>query len=103
MTDKNKGHPEAAQKTTYTNDSTPIHSHSTEVQRQTVLSALATGPKTTIQLRHDFDIMMPGTRIKELRDEGYKIDTYLVKAVNPYGTEHSRIALYSLVVEGGAA
>jgi len=79
------------------------NSHSTEVQRQTALSALATGPKTTIELRHDFDIMMPAARIKELRDDGYRIDTYLVKAVNPFGTEHSRIALYSLVVEGGEA
>lgn len=103
MTNKNKGRQKAAQNTTYAADFTTLHSHSTEAQRQTVLSALASGPKTTIQLRHDFDIMMPGSRIKELREEGYRIDTYLVKAVNPFGTEHSRIALYSLVVEGGEA
>ncbi|MER2540405.1 MAG: helix-turn-helix domain-containing protein [Azonexus sp.] len=102
MTDKNKGYQEVAPKITYTNDFTPIYSHSLEVQRQTVLSALTIGPKTTIQLRHEFNVMMPAVRIKKLRDEGHRIEAYLVNAVHLFGTEQSRIALYSLV-EGGAA
>lgn len=75
--------------------------HSTAVQRQIVLAALLDDPKTTILLRHDYDILMPNIRIMELRDASFKFEKIFVDAINPYGTVYSRVALYFLVEMAG--
>lgn len=71
----------------------------TSNQRAIVLAALREEPKTTIQLRHDYGIMMPGSRIKELRDRGNRIETIRVIRNTPDGISHYAVALYVLQEE----
>lgn len=69
---------------------------STENQQTIVLSALRESPKTTIELRHDFGVMMPAARIKELREQGNRIDTVRISCLTPDGIKHSKVAKYVL-------
>jgi len=69
---------------------------STENQQSIVLMALRDSPKTTIELRHDFGVMMPAARIKELREQGYKIDTVRIACLTPDGIKHINVAKYVL-------
>lgn len=67
----------------------------TEVQRSRLLEALAAGPKTTYQLRR-MGLFQAPTRVSELRDLGYQIQTARVTVVDQDGYSHPRVALYSL-------
>ncbi len=67
-------------------------------QRAIILEALSTGPKTTVQLREDFNIMAPAVRIKELRELGHVILTLRVK-VETGGVRHINVAQYVYVSE----
>lgn len=51
---------------------------------------------TTIEARRDLDIMMPATRIFELREMGYRINTLWTQAVTESGRKH-RIGRYVLL------
>ncbi len=73
----------------------PINT-STENQRAIVLDALMDGPKTTIELRHNYGIMQPAPRIKELRDSGHNIISFLMTCCTPDGVKHFRVAKYIL-------
>ncbi len=68
---------------------------STENQRAIILQALRTGPKTTVELRHQFGIMSPAPRIFELRRE-HQIDTVFIKAETPDQIKHVAVAKYVL-------
>lgn len=70
---------------------------STSSQQATILAALQTGPKTTIELQHIFGIMAPSARIPELKSRGYEIDSFRVEAQTPNGIWHKNIAQYYLV------
>jgi hypothetical protein len=59
-----------------------------------ILAALKNSPKTTIELRHDYGVMMPAARVRELRLAGYKIDTVRVVGYTPDGVKHNSIAQY---------
>lgn len=73
--------------------------NSTEAQRMRLLDALRCGPITTIEARRNLDIMMPGTRIFELRHRhGHKIGKVWVWQETDAGKEH-RIARYFLKTE----
>ena len=74
------------------------HDTSTSNQHAIVLSALRENPKTTIELRHDYGIMQPAPRIKELREQGHKIDTVRIDSYTPDGIKHHAIAKYVLHV-----
>ncbi|MHB0991400.1 MAG: helix-turn-helix domain-containing protein [Burkholderiales bacterium] len=80
---------EAEQKQFNANDT------STANQRQIILAALRTGPKTTVELRHIFGIMSPAPRIFELRRD-HRIDTVFIKAETPDKIKHVAVALYAL-------
>ena len=69
-----------------------------ENQREIILAALRTGPKTTIELRHQFGIMAPAPRIFELRRE-HQINTVFIQAVTPDRIKHVCVAKY--VLHGG--
>lgn len=69
---------------------------STENQQNIVLMALRDSPKTTIELRHDYGVMMPAARVKELREQGYRIDTVRITSLTPDGIKHSKVARYVL-------
>lgn len=87
--DKKKGHQQAAPKhTTQNND------NSATSQRARLVEALQEhGSITTIEARRDLDIMMPATRIFELREQGFKIDTVWTDDTTEQGKQH-RVARY---------
>lgn len=69
-------------------------------QCQRFLAALKRGPVDTITARTQLNILHPPGRIKELRQQGHLIDTRLIRRLDDQGRPHSRIALYSLRIEG---
>lgn len=70
----------------------------TAAQRKRLIDALQVGPITTIEARKNLDIMMPASRIKELREIGYTIDTLWTQQETEAGQIH-RVALYVLQKE----
>ena len=70
----------------------------TAAQRLRAIDLLRTGPKSTIQLRRDGDILMPAARILELKRRGFDILTHWVHEATDCGKLH-RIALYVLARE----
>ena len=92
-----------------TNEQSKLHANnnSAQAQRQRLLDALRKGPVSTIEARRDLDLMMPGTRIHELRHKhGHLIDMIWVQKPMDSGKLH-RVGLYILrpadTHEGGAA
>ena len=69
-------------------------------QRLRALDLLRTGPKSTIQLRRDGDIMSPAARILELKRCGFDIHSQRVQQPTDCGKLH-RVALYVLMHETG--
>lgn len=67
-------------------------------QRRRILRALRAGPKTTEDLRRLGCYQAP-TRIYELRERGYHIQTSRVSLWDRDGFQHRGIALYSLESE----
>ncbi|MCB5184010.1 helix-turn-helix domain-containing protein [Methylobacillus gramineus] len=86
---KKKGHPKVAQNHTYQ------HTNNSAIsQRARLVEALQEhGSITTIEARRDLDIMMPATRIFELREQGFKIDTVWTNGATDQGKQH-RVARY---------
>lgn len=71
--------------------------NSAEGQRARLLEALKKGSLTTIEIRHDLDIMMPAARIFELRHlGGHNIEKIWVDRPTAAGNLH-RVALYVLL------
>lgn len=70
-------------------------------QRAVLLKALETVPSvSTHEARRDLDIYHPPSRIKELRNEGYQIETYRQLVTTEAGVDHS-VGVYVLI-KGGA-
>jgi hypothetical protein len=70
-------------------------------QRAVLLEALQTLPSvSTYEARRELDIYYPPSRIKELRDEGYHIETYRQLVTTEAGVDHS-VGVYVLI-QGGA-
>jgi hypothetical protein len=78
----------------------PLKSTAVEAQRQRILAALRTGPKTSYDLRRLGCYQAP-TRIIELRRMGYDIRTQLVTLYDRDGYMHPRCARYHLMGEVG--
>ena len=70
------------------------------VQRLRAIDLLRTGPKSTIQLRRDGDILAPAARILELKRRGFDILTHWVQEATDCGKLH-RVALYVMMREKG--
>lgn len=83
---------------TLTASKSTLNPNNTSIDNQhaIVLAALKDGPKTTIELRHVFGVMMPAARIRELRLAGNQIDTVRVVSYTPDGIKHHSIAKYVL-------
>jgi len=75
-------------------------STSTEAQRAKLLALLQRGPKTTIELRNQ-GIIMPATRVFELKRDGNDITTELVTQYDDNGFIHPRCARYHLIEVAG--
>lgn len=69
-------------------------------QHAIVIAALRESPKTTIELRHDYGVMMPASRVRELRLAGHNIVTVRVVSNTPDGIKHHSIAKYVLSTMG---
>ena len=69
-------------------------------QRLRAIDLLRTGPKSTIHLRRDGDILAPAARVLELRRRGFDILTQWVQEATQCGKVH-RVALYVLLRETG--
>lgn len=67
-------------------------------QCKRLLAALRKRPLTTVEARRDLDIMMPATRVFELKAQGNKINTVWTSVVTVDNRKH-RIARYVLVRE----
>lgn len=69
------------------------------MQKEHVLKLLEHGPKTTFELRNH-GIAHPAGRVKQLRADGFKIDTvFCPKEPDHRGFVHGMVAKYSLVRE----
>lgn len=75
-------------------------SNDAAAQRLRALDLLRSGPKSTIQLRRDGDILAPAARILELKRRGFEILTQWVQQATDCGKVH-RVALYVLLRESG--
>lgn len=73
------------------------NSPSSIAQRERLLRALMAGPVSTFDARARFSILMPATRIFELRKLGHKIISDYRSAEDSGGVLHARIAHYSLI------
>ena len=74
------------------------HSNFTAAQRARVEAALRAAPSgvNTIQLRRDFDVLMPAARVHELRwNHGLNIQTVRDQDTSESGNRH-RVARYVL-------
>lgn len=78
-----------------------IHSTDTASQRSRILARLRQGAVTSIQLIEQENILRPSARIAELRAAGHPILTHLQDVVDPWGRQHSRVALYYLSTDNG--
>lgn len=95
---------------TQTASNKTLNANNTSIDNQhaIVLAALQDSPKTTIELRHDYGVMMPAARVRELRLAGHNIVTVRVVSYTPDGIKHHSIAKYVLSLkrndsEGGEA
>lgn len=70
---------------------------SADAQRQRVLALLLERPRSTFELRDDHNVMMPGARIKELKDIGHDIATMRRHLPDREGRIHPRVAVYVLI------
>lgn len=66
------------------------------IQRRRLYLALQFAPVTTFEARKYLDVIAPAQRIKEMRESGMTIDTFLVNVVTDAGVVHQRVAMYVL-------
>ena len=72
--------------------------NSAKNQRNRLLAALRNGPLTTLEIRHQLDILGVAPRVFELRHNlGHNIETHWAHDNNPGGGSHS-VASYVLKV-----
>ncbi len=57
------------------------------------------GPIDTLTARRELNILMPASRIKELKNQGYAFHTQRITITDEHGRSHSNIALYTLIGE----
>lgn len=73
------------------------YSNSAASQRARILKHLENGKAlSTMQAREQLGIMSPAPRVKELREQGYQIDTYRITEHDSNGVPHHRMGLYVL-------
>lgn len=68
---------------------------SSEAQRQRILEALHYRSLTTLECRHELDVLHPAARVMELRKQGHDIQTVRVPDLTAEGRAHN-VARYIL-------
>lgn len=91
---------EAAPKKSQSESKASTGDNSAAAQRRKALDLLRTGPKSTLQLRRDADILSPAARILELKRRGFEIVTHWAHEATDCGKLH-RVARYVLMRETG--
>ncbi len=77
-----------------------ISENSISAQRRCLLDWMRnSGPIDTLTARRDLNILMPASRIKELKNQGYAFHTRRLTINDEHGRSHSNIALYTLIGE----
>ena len=99
-TPKNEAAPKELQPESTAIKSRKLDDNSAAAQRARVLDAVRSGPKSTIQLRRDWDVLAPAARILELKRRGFDILTHWVHEATDCGKLH-RVAQYVLMRETG--
>ena len=102
MTEKEKATPasEAALQESRSKSTRHLDNNSAAAQRARALALLRSGPKSTLQLRREGDILSPAGRVLELKRRGIDILTQWVHEATDAGKLH-RVALYVLLRESG--
>ena len=72
--------------------------NSADAQRARLLHRLRQGPITTVEARHELDILHPPGRALELRRRGFIIGTEFVDDTNSNGKIHN-VGRYTLIQE----
>jgi hypothetical protein len=94
LSDKNTSNQQASQNNPQSTD------NSGSAQRRGLLDWMRnSGPIDTLTARRDLNILMPASRIKELKNQGYTFHTRRITITDEHGRSHSNIALYSLIGE----
>ena len=74
--------------------------NSLPAQRRCLLDWMrSSGPIDTLTARRDLNILMPASRIKELKNQGYTFHTRRITITDEQGRSHSNIAQYTLIGE----
>ena len=73
----------------------PFYSTATAEQHNRIIERLRISPATTAQLR-EIGCFCPASRIIELREYGYRIETQRRDIVDAHGYPHRRMGLYIL-------
>lgn len=77
-----------------------LSENSLSAQRRCLLDWMRnSGPIDTLTARRDLNILMPASRIKELKNQGYTFHTRRISITDEHGRSHSNIALYALIGE----
>ena len=77
-----------------------LNENSLSAQRRSLLEWLRNrGPIDTLTARRDLNILMPASRIKELKNQGYIFHTQRITITDEQGRSHSNIAQYTLIGE----
>jgi len=71
---------------------------SANAQRHRLLDALRCDSVSTLEARHNLDILHPAMRVREMRLDGYDIRTVRISADTGFGVKHS-VARYVLFTE----
>ena len=72
------------------------HSTSAFAQRARILQRLREGPADTLTIRSELSVLMPATRIFELKQRGFVIETHRISIIDDIGTVHHCVGLYVL-------
>lgn len=79
-----------------------LNNTSTSAQRQRLLATLMLlGAVNTLYARDQLNILMPASRINELRNQGHQIDTYRITIKDQHGRTHRAVARYVLITLAG--
>ncbi|MEY4589991.1 MAG: hypothetical protein RL497_2067 [Pseudomonadota bacterium] len=78
----------------------PLHNNSAQAQQKRIAAHLRKyGRINTVYARDELGIMSPAPRIKELRNQGYKIKTLRISVADSLGVTHHGVADYVLISE----
>lgn len=95
--DKKKANQKASQKKSC------LQNTSNEAQLARLVLHLRMGASDTFTIMRELNICRPGTRICDVRNAGYRINTARITLTDSWGRTHHGVALYTLMAEPRSA